>query len=384
MSWEDTARKQLNESSLVSEDYLSTRSALFTAYATVALTLMVPSFSGDVRSLAMTSLISAGVCLAMVLFWTLTLRHLESPDMLPAAVVLNLIPSAVACIFLNDYMSIEGLVFLSGGFTCLAITSSDLAKRKKASEKGFTDIDFLNGEFVKSNDYVKPDAVSEVLLPFLFASVVSVFGIASEALVKYGTGSVGKGLRLFIASLALMALSFVVSKIRGKDLYFSSKNMCDPTRLPTVSFPALRSFLLRRVRFILSFILIAGGCLLSDFINAEFDLGFPYIKNILALLLVFAFAFIRGRHSHHKVQFTLELGIIYAFCTTHCTTIGDTLLFALVGTFMDTLINGFLYTHNRRLIMSRRNKHIEGMPLELMSVSIVFMIFEVLLAYWIV
>ena len=105
------------------------------------------------------------------------------------------------------------------------------------------------------------------------------------------------------------------------------------------------------------------------------------MKHILAILLVFAFAFIRGRHSHHKVQFTLELGIILAVCVTRCIDIESAIKLTLAGIFADMVINGLLYTHNRRLIMSTRSRYVAGLPLELMSIAVVVMVFEVLLEY---
>lgn len=381
MSMLEDINKVIKERSLTGADYLSTRSSLFTAYAVVGICLMVPAFAGDMSALVLSMLVSMGVSLAMVLLWTFTFRFFENPDMLPVDVVLNLLPAVIAGIFLSDKISLEGLVFISGGLTCFAITSSEKIKKSKLTEKGFKEVGFLNGEFVKANDFIIVDPSSEVFVPLTLALLTSYISIVAVAILQKMTGVSSKGLRVFIASVLLMFISFAVSKIRGKDFIISSKNLSDPTRLPTVSYTALRSFLLRRLRFIISFVLIAAGCLACDYINSNFNLGFPYMKHVLSILLVFAFAFIRGRNSHHKVQFTLELGIILAVCVTRCTDIENAIKLTLAGVFADTVINGLLYTHNRRLIMSSRSRYVAGLPLELMSVSIIVMVFEILLEY---
>ena len=381
MSELNSVNKMIKERSLLGADYLSTRSSLFTAYAIVGICLMVPSFAGDRSVFALSMLLSLGVSVVMILLWTFTFRFFENPDMLPVDVVINLIPAVVAGIFLKDKISLEGLVFISGGLTCFAITSSEKVKKSKLTEKGFNEIDFLNGEFVKASDFIIVEPSSEVFVPLTCALITSYAGIVITTVIEKLTGAHSKGLRILIASILLILISFIVSKIRGRDFIISSKNLSDPTRLPTVSYTALRSFLLRRLRFAISFVLIAAGCLLCDYINLRFELGFPFMKHILAILLVFAFAFIRGRHSHHKVQFTLELGIILAVCVTRCIDIESAIKLTLAGIFADMVINGLLYTHNRRLIMSTRSRYVAGLPLELMSIAVVVMVFEVLLEY---
>ena len=365
-------------------DYLSTRSAIFAAFIVAAVCLLVPSFDVDVKTYFMSLLWAVGFTVFYVLFWAVTLRLFESPDTMPLSVALNIVPAVLGSIFLKEHIPLTGAVLIASGLSALTVVSAEEKKnaRRKADAKGFKDVDFLNGEFIKYSEFVKADVTGEVIVPLQCALFASVTGVTGAAFLFKKTGAQGRGLSILISALVLMGLSFVISKIRGKDYLLSSSVLSDSSELPSIRFKSLRSFLLRRLRFFLSFLFMGAGCLIFDYIDRSFSLGLSFMKYIICALMIFAFAFLRGRHSRHRIQFVAELCIIYSIVLTRCHTIADLVILVLFTTFVDILITGLMLTYNRRLIMSRRSPYVEGMPLSLLAVALIFMACEVLLGYW--
>ena len=367
-------------------DRLSTRSSVFMAFIAVAVCLLVPAYAGDKRAFLMSILTAAGAVAAYVSFWSVTFRFFENPDIMPASVVLNLIPAVLGSIFLPG-LSFTGTALIGAGLTALSLMSHDELKtpaRKGliTDPKAFKDVDFLNGEFIKYREFIKADVLTEITIPVVCALLSSVTGVVISSYIGRKTGASGRGLSILISSFVIVLISFAVSKIRGKDYLLSSSLLSDASVLPSVKFRSLRSFLLRRLRFFLSFILVGTGSLICDQLNVSLSLGLPFMKHAVGALMLFAFAFIRGRHSKHRIQFVTELCIIYALVITLCHSVTDLIILTLLTTMVDILISGMMITHNRRLIMSGRNRYLEGVPLELMSVAIIYMSCEVLFQYW--
>ena len=364
-------------------DRFSTRSCIFTAFIIVAICLMMPYNGGGIQAYAVSSLWVLGAAVVYVLFWSFTMRFFESPDMMPVSIVLNLIPAVVLSLVFGDKLSLDGLVFLGAGLTALTLEASDLVSarpvRKDAS--GFTGIDFLSGEMVKYTEFIKAGS-AEIVLPFIAALFSSLSGVLITEVIRHFTHTAGKGLRIIISTLILMLLSVLISRIRGKDMLFSSEELCDAFNLPRNRYRHLRSFILRRTRFLVSIVLVGTGCLIADYIDAAFGLGLPFMKHILSALLVFAFAFARGRQSKHRIQFATELAVILAVCVTRMHSIFDLIAISVFITGVDLLITSMMYTRNRRLIMSRRSPYIDGMPLSLLSAALIYMVMEVVLGYW--
>lgn len=361
----------------------STRACIFTAFVMIAVCLMMPGYSGDMRSFALSSLWVTGAALAYVIFWSFTMRYFESPDMMPVSIVLNLIPAVVLSFLPWTRLPLEGLIFLGAGLTALTLEAADgtsgKAPRKDAS--GFTGIDFLSGEVVKYKEFVKAGAW-ETAVPFICALFSSLTGTALAEIIRSVTHTSYKSLRLILSTLILALLSLIISKIRDEDLLFSSEELSDAFALPRNTYKHLRSFVLRRTRFIVSILLVGAGCLIADGINGSFGLGMPFMKHILSALLVFAFAFARGRQSKHRIQFAAELSVILAVCVTRVNSIFDLVLVTVLAGGIDILITSMMYTRNRRLIMSVRSPYIDGMPLALLSASVIYMVMEVVLGYW--
>lgn len=362
-------------------DKLSTRCAIFTAFMMIAVCLMAPALTSDKSAYLISLLWVVGACVVYVAFWSVAMRLFESPDMMPVSIVLNLIPAALLSIFYGSRLSLTGLVFVGAGLTALTLDAADEKDRKVGKKEKFTGIDFLSGEVVKYTEFVKADVVSEIIVPSIFAIFSSVAGVILSDLLVHDHVPV-KGVRLIVSSLVLMLISLIVTKIRGKEYLFTSSQMSDASILPMTTYKHIRSFVLRRGRFFISAALIGAGCLLSDYINASFELGLPFMKHILSGLLVFAFAFIRGRQSKHRIQFATELAVIYAVCVTQVFNIGDLILVSMLATVADVVITAMMYTHNRKLIMSRRSRYVAGMPVELMTVAVIYLMIEVVLAYW--
>ena len=364
-------------------DRFSTRSCIFTAFIMVAICLMMPYNGGGIQAYAVSSLWVLGAAVVYVLFWSFTMRFFESPDMMPVSIVLNLIPAVVLSLVFGDKLSLDGLVFLGAGLTALTLEASDLVSsrpvRKDAS--GFTGIDFLSGEMVKYTEFIKAGS-AEIVLPFIAALFSSLSGVLITEVIRHFTHTAGKGLRIIISTLILILLSVLISRIRGKDMLFSSEELCDAFNLPRNRYRHLRSFILRRTRFLASIVLVGTGCLIADYIDAAFGLGLPFMKHILSALLVFAFAFARGRQSKHRIQFATELAVILAVCVTRMHSIFDLIAVSVFITGVDLLITSMMYTRNRRLIMSRRSPYIDGMPLSLLSAALIYMVMEVVLGYW--
>ena len=367
----------------VERDRFSTRSCIFTAFVIIAMCFMMPQYGAGVSSCAVSALWALGAAVVYVLFWAVTMRFFETPDMMPVSIVLNLIPAVVMGIFAGDKLPLEGLVLLGAGLTALTLEASDKApaRRGRKDPSGFTGVDFLSGEMVKYTEFVKADA-GEIVLPFICALFSSLAGVLVTEVFRHFTDATGKGMRLVFSTIILMLLSVAVSKIRGKDLLFSSEELSDAFNLPRNRYNHLRSFILRRTRFMVSIVLVGAGCLIADYIDVTFGLGLPFMKHILSALLVFAFAFARGRQSKHRIQFATELAVILAVCVTKMHSIVDLVLISLFATGIDVLITSMMYTRNRRLIMSRRSPYVDGMPLELLSVALIFIIAETVLGYW--
>lgn len=365
-------------------DRLSTRAAIFTAFIMAAVCFMTPACGSGISSILISLLWSVGAAVVYVLFWTCTLRLFENPEMMPVSIVLNLVPAVLLNVFFGDKLLLFGLVFLGAGLTALSLEAADEKDRRagKKDKSGFTGVDFLSGEMVKYTEFIKADVAGEVLVPLVCACVSSACGVVLSELIRGFSHMQGKGLSLVVSALVLMFISFVISLIRGNDYLFSSSEMSDSCVLPVTTYKHLRSFLLRRSRFFVSIVIIGAGCLICDQIDSAFSLGFPYMKHVLSALLIFAFAFIRGRQSKHRIQFATELMAIYALCVTRVTSIGDLVLIALLATAADVLVSSFMYTRNRRLIMSSRSEYAAGMPLELITAAVVFMLVEVVAAYW--
>lgn len=362
--------------------YLSSRSSVFLAMLLVALCLMIPPFNGDPKAFLISILINLGTAFGFILFWSFTLRFIENPEIMPLSIAINIVPAAVLGILLNGRVSFTGLILLSAGVSCLSLISSDTAKARKLNRsvpEGFTGIDFLSGEMIKYDEFIKPDITGEILIPSAFAVLAALLSILLTSFINPSSGA---GLRILAGSVFLMLESFIVSKISGKDILLTSAKQADASRVPSYERKALRSFILRRSRYIASFVIIGTSCLLSDYINSRFQLNMPYIKHIACVLMIFVFAFIRGRHTKHRIQYAVELGIIYSLGTAYIFTISDLILIGLFSFGADFLITSVLFVHNRRLIVSERSPYIAGMPLELMTVSFIIMICDTVMKYW--
>lgn len=368
-----------------SPERLSTRASVFAALIAAAFCVQVPYCFTDVKTFAVSLLLAAGYILGYVVLWTVSFRFFESPDMMSLSVALNLVPG-VALSLLLPGVSLMSMVITAAALTVLTLDSDDendsARKAVRADSKGFKDVDFLNGELIGYREFIRADAVKEIVVPVSFAILSSALGVVLTSLLFSRTGASGKGVSILLCSLIMVLLSIAVSRIRGKDLLLSSALLSDASNLPSVKFSSLRSFFLRRLRYFLCFLIAGAGCILCDYLNQRFELGLTVMKYILCALMLFAFAFARGRNSKHRVQFVVELCVIYAIGTGMCHSIVELVMLAFFTTIIDVLITGMMLTHNRRLIMSGRCRYVEGMPLELMSVSIIIMVSEVMISYW--
>lgn len=364
---------------------LSTRASVFAALIAAAFCFQAPYYFTDVKTFAVSLLLAAGYILGYVVLWSVSFRFFESPDMMPLSVALNLVPG-VALSLLVPGVSLMSMVITAAALTALTLDSGDenasSRKASRADSKGFKDVDFLNGELIGYREFIKADAVKEIIVPVSFAIISSALGVVLTSLLFSRTGASGRGVSILLCSLIMVLLSIAVSRIRGRDLLLSSSLLSDASNLPSVMFSSLRSFFLRRLRYFLCFIIVGAGCILCDYLDQRFELGLTVMKYILCALMLFAFAFARGRNSKHRVQFVVELCVIYAVGTGMCYSIVELVMLAFFTTIVDVLITGMMLTYNRRLIMSRRSPYVEGMPLLLLAVSLIFMACEVLLGYW--
>ena len=365
-------------------DRLSTRASVFAAFIVIAVSFLMPSYAGDAKAYLLSALIAVGAAAAYVLFWTFTFRLFESPDMMPVSVVLNLLPGVLMSLFLKDRFPLIGLMFIGAGLTALSLEASDIKSNKgpRGGKPGFTGIDFLSGEVVKYTEFTMADTVGEVLVPFAFALVSSCAGVMLSELIRHFTKVSGVGIRLILGTLVLMLLSILVSKIRNRDFLLSSEELSDACLLPSTTYKHLRSFVLRRMRFLFCIAVTGAGCLLTDYFDAKFNLGMPFMKYVLSALFVFAFAFARGRQSKHRIQFATELAVIYAVSTAGVHSVPGLIVMSVFAFAADVLITSMMYTRNRQLIMTRRSRYVDGMPLILMSASLIYMACELFIGYF--
>ena len=361
--------------------HLSTRSAIFSACIIASASVSAGSGT-DVKS----SIISfaswfviAAVC---IIVWTVTLRFIENPETFPASVALNLLPAVIGIIFLKDQVPSGSLSLISGGLTALSAVPSDLQAPKDNPGIKFTGIDFLNGDFVKSEEFNRADVKKEILIPAAVSVICCIPAVLLSGLLARVQGAQVSGFVLMVGSLMLMLLPFLSSRISKTDFIMSSDFFSGTERLPSVKKKSLRSFCLRRIRFFICIVLICSGCLLSDYLNGETGLDLPFMKYVLSLLLVFIFAFVRGRHTHHRISFAVELCLVYSLSVQRCRSVHELIVLCLCATFADILINGLIYTHERRLINSHRSRFVAGMPLELMSIAVILTVLQIFFHYF--
>ena len=366
--------------------FLSSRAAVFAAFAAVSLCTGTVRDAGDLKALSVSFLWAVLCSVIIIIFWIISFRFFETPDMMPVSVALNLLPAFAVSIFIKDAPDLTGMMLLCAGLTGLTLVPDDCERAghsSKAKAPGsFTGIDFLDGEFVQYVEFGRADVFSEIFMPFLCSLIAAACGIYGSFMIGVRTGMHGAGVRMITAALAFMLISYAVSRLIGRDFILSSARMSDPSVLPLHRLKPLRSFLLRRLRFALSMIIAGSVCLLSDLINVRFELGFPYIKYIALILLSFAFAFVHGRRSEHLVQYVTELFLIAGVSSSYIGSVYDLTSVSIAAVLIDLFITSLIFTHNRRLVLSARSRYVAGMPLTLLSVSFIFLIFEVVLEYF--
>lgn len=365
-----------------SATYLSTRSSIFAACVMVAICLLVPYNYTGLVNLLLSLVKTIGLAFAYVLIWTFTFRFFEKPLLMPLNIMLNVLPAAVIAYLTKSVNAFECFCVLAGGVTSLTLMSDDKPQNDLLAKNGFSIVELFEGEFVKTESFKMADIISEIIIPCLVSVASSSLGILVVSFISRYGAIQNAGIRLLFTSLLVMAISFVVSKIRNNDYYFSSSKINDKYDLPSVSFPALRSFVLRRLRFIISISIICYSCYLSDYLCLQFNVKFTFIKYVVSLLLITAFAFARGKHTQHKAQYALELCLIYAVGIGRCVSIKSTLIAILAGVLVDLLLTGMLFTYKRTLVHSKRNQYVEGMPLILLSISLLLIVCAAVLDYW--
>lgn len=341
--------------------YLTTRASIFAACVMTCICLLVPYASeGAFDFIKSVGLALAGV-VSYVLIWTFTFRFFERPTLMPLNIMLNLLPAALIAYVMKSVNAFESFAVLASGVSCMAL---------------------MNDDSSKEDDFKVASIVSEVLLPLFTGIISSVLGVSLTYLLARFGSTTNVGIRLMATSVFVMILSFVVSKVRGTDFYMSSVKINDNYELPSVDFPALQGFVLRRIRFLTSLTLICFACFFSDYICQRFSLNLFFLKYAVTLVLILAFAFVRGRKTQHKAQYAFELCLCYAIGIVRCYSIKATLISIIAGVLVDILVTGMFFTYKRSLVHSKRSKYIEGMPLMLLSVSLLLIVCATVLNYW--
>ncbi len=342
-------------------NYLTTRASIFAACVMACVCLLVPySYTGAVDLIRSLGHAVAGV-LTYILVWTFTFRFFERPSLMPLNIMLNLLPAAALAYFMKSVNAFESFSVLSAGVTCLTLMNSD-----KCNE----------------DEFEAASIVSEVLLPLISGLVSSVLGVLITSIIAKFGATQNAGIRLTATSIFVMFLSFAVSKIRGTDFYMSSAKINDNYDLPSVDFSALQGFVLRRLRFLVSLAVICFACFFTDYILQRLNLNLSFLKYVVALVLIPAFAFVRGRRTENKAQYAVELCLCYALGIVRTYSIKATLISIIAGLLVDVLVTGMFFTYKRSLVHSKRSKYIEGMPLMLLSVALLLIVCAAVLNYW--
>ncbi|MCQ2516441.1 MAG: hypothetical protein MJ094_06210 [Saccharofermentans sp.] len=363
-------------------NYLSTRASIFAACVMVSVCILVPyNYTGVLELLKSLGLVIGGI-IVYCLLWSFTFRFFEKPSLMPLNIMLNVLPVAAIAYIMKSVNAFESFSVLAAGVTCLTLMSDDVPANNGLTKKGFSVVELFDGEFISSPEFISASIVNEVLLPLVTGVFSAACGVLFTSFISRYGAMQNAGIRLMVTSIFVMLLSFVISKIRGKDFYVSSMKISDNYDLPSVDFPALRSFVLRRVRFLLSLTIICFGCYISDYLCQISNLNIPYIKYAVSLVLILSFAFIRGRHTKHKAQYAVELCLCYAIGIGRCFSFKATLISIFAGVLVDLLVTGMFFTYKRSLVHSKRSKYVEGMPLMLLSVSLLLIVCAAVLDYW--
>lgn len=361
--------------------YLSTRASIFSACVMASICLLVPYCYSGISDLFKALGFIVGGIIVYVMVWSFTFRFFEKPLLMPLNIMLNVLPVAILAYFIKTVNAFESLTVLAGGVTCLTLMSNDLPSKTKSKNK-YSTIDFFEGEFIKSSDFIMADCLSEIIVPLLLGVISATLGVLFTSFAARYGATQNAGIRLMVTSLLVMLLSFIISRVRGRDFYMSSSKISDKYDLPSISLKTLKSFVLRRIRFAISLFIICFVCYICDYIDLVFSLNLPFVKYVVSILLILSFAFIRGKHTRHKAQYTVELCLCYAIGVSRCLSLQSTLISILAGVLVDILITGMFFTYKRTLIHSKRSKYVEGMPLMLLSVSLLLIVCASVLDYW--
>jgi len=362
--------------------YLSTRAAIFSACVMTSICLLVPyDYQGLMYLFKSLGIVIGGV-IAYVIIWALTFRFFEKPLLMPLNIFLNMLPAAILAYMMKSVNAFESLSVLAGGVTALTLMSEDIPGKDPLAKKGFSTVEIFDGEFVKSDAFYFANIGSEIIIPLFAGIVSSTCGVLITSFVARFGATQNAGIRLMVTSLFVMILSLLISKISGRDFFMSSVKISDKYELPPVTFASLRSFVLRRIRFAVSLMIVCFGCYLSDYMCEVFNMNMPFIKYVIALILILIFAFARGKHTKYKVQYTVELCLCYAIGIGRCFSVKATLISILAGILVDLLVTGMFFTYKRTLVHSNRSKYVEGMPLMLLSVSLLLIVCAAVLDYW--
>ena len=357
--------------------FMSTRAAVFTALLIISFAFSLDGCSSEITSLATAFITALASSAAFIVLWAVSLRFFEQPSLVPVSLVLNTAIAVAAAMLLPFNISLPGMIILSGAVTCLTVQAGD--EENKLNKGGFTEVELFRDEFVKASHFEPVDIRSEVLRPFLYAAFVSLLGSITVFVIRNGQEGQSIGLTIFFASIFLMIMSFVLSSIRGTPVSMSSKTLSDPVVLPSVGFRHIRSFVLRRIRFAISLAAMIVAVGLFDYLEAKFDLGLGFMRYVLPVLVMFVFAFFRGRNTKHMMQFVMELCFECLLCLTVATTLKTSVFALCIGVMSDVAVTGLIFTSGRRLIHSDRSAYVSGMPYFLMAASFITRVAEIVL-----
>ena len=337
--------------------YMTTRASIYMAFTAIGLN--VSYMAGD-HSI----LIPIAVSALLVLIWSFTFRFLRARWSAPLVVLIFSLMVEAAGFFLNINTLASSLSLAILGLGAIQFIPMDDADKDTV-----------------------PAMWKEVIVPYLFALVSSLFG--------YGSGFIFETRYLFISNIMsvtfLILVSIFISKTSGSRYFFTSKSLTEFWDIPVAEFAQVKIFALAKAKFTVGVLL----CFIVLFaVNHHFQTEWiHHVYLPLALVTVMPFIYLVPKYDHSKrsafgtKHFLFEMCISASVISMFFVHFNDSISIAkmiyafvlIVGT--DIIGSALLAVIRRRQIFVSRSKYIDGTPFMMTMFSLLIMLAECCLYY---
>ncbi|MBR6880427.1 MAG: hypothetical protein IKN14_05035 [Clostridiales bacterium] len=342
--------------------YMTTRALVFMASCIMSFCAAFTA-SGSVR----TMLIFSWEITSFVFIWSLTLRFFLSPALKYLSVFFNV--AIVSSTLVNENTSCGGASLM-----VLLPVAVGLAALSSSTEEGRV-------------YFRRADVIGEVILPFILSIPASAASCLLMCLAPERIYSV----TVILSGVFCALLSYVISKVRGVPLFFTSKKIDGYEDMPGMEHRNIAEFIFVRVLLLIAtlLMLVASAVikhLMLTGVIPDIPLLFPGVGILVfsVFVLIFFKTHLREKYGAHLVPFESIAAVVigaYHFISfkglyTIEFEIADPLILLIVFIACDMVLTGALLTYKRRRITAPDAGSFKGIPLMLIYAGLFLMVVD--------